>query len=114
MAWRKTWCRARQHGGGRSAREVAAIERAYEIRDRLPERERLQTVAYYHFNVDQDLGGAIQAYEAILEHWPEDVNALNNLSIAYIQRRRYADAERTLRKGIEESPRTGVLWCQPH
>jgi tetratricopeptide (TPR) repeat protein len=109
MAWRKLGV-VLGNTGEDAAREVAAIERAYEIRDRLPERERLQTVAYYHFNVDQDLGGAIQAYEAILEHWPEDVNALNNLSIAYIQRRRYADAERTLRKGIEESPRTGVLW----
>ena len=92
------------------AKEVAAIQRAYDLRDRLPERERLQTVAYYHFNLDQDIVAASQAYEEILQRWPDDIAALNNLAIAYNQRGRYADAERATRRGIELSPQTGVLW----
>ena len=73
-------------------------------------RDRLQTVAFFHFNVDGDMVATIQAYEEILQRWPDDVAALNNLAISYNEKRRYADAERVVRRGIEVAPQTGVLW----
>ena len=109
MAWRKL---AVVVGNTQEdfAAQVAAAERAYNLRDRLPERERLQTIAYYHHNVDQDLNATIQAYEQLVQRWPDDIAALNNVAIAYNQRRRFPDAERAARQGIAQSPGTGVLW----
>jgi len=109
MAWRKLGV-VLGNSGQDLAAQVAAAERAYNLRDRLPERERLQAMAYYHLNVDQDQNATIQAYEELLQRWPDDIAALNNVAIAYNQRRRFADAERVARRGLEVSPATGVLW----
>jgi tetratricopeptide (TPR) repeat protein/tRNA A-37 threonylcarbamoyl transferase component Bud32 len=92
------------------AGQLEAAERAYNLRDRLPERERLQAMAYYHLNVDLDQNATIQAYEQLLQRWPDDIAALNNVAIVYRQRRRFADAERVARQGLAHSPTTGVLW----
>jgi tetratricopeptide (TPR) repeat protein/tRNA A-37 threonylcarbamoyl transferase component Bud32 len=91
-------------------RQFDAVQHAYDLRDRLPERERLQAVAFYHLNLDMDFGAGIQAYEELLQRWPDDIAALNNVAILYNVKRRYADAERVTRRGIEVSPQTSVLW----
>lgn len=109
MAWRKLAV-VLGNTGADFAEQVGAAERAYNLRDRLPERERLQAIAYYHLNVDLDQNATIQAYEQVLQRWPDDIAALNNVAIVYRQRRRFADAERVARQGLAVAPATGVLW----
>jgi tetratricopeptide (TPR) repeat protein len=110
MAWRKLGVVLANQGGSRS-REIDAVTRAYQLRDRLPERERLIATAYYHGSVTSSIDAEISAYRQLLERWPDDPTALNNISIAYQSRRRYADAERAARRGTEVTPRVGVLWA---
>jgi tetratricopeptide (TPR) repeat protein len=57
----------------------AAIER----RDRLTERERYFTLGDYHLIVTSEPAKAAAAYEALLERYPEEREALNNLAILY-------------------------------
>jgi eukaryotic-like serine/threonine-protein kinase len=110
MAWRKLGVVLGNQGVNRS-REIEAISRAFVLRDRLPERERLITTAYYYGGVEIDLDRQIAAYEQVLERWQDDVVSLNNVSISYQSKGRYADAERVARRGTEVSPQTGVLWA---
>ena len=109
MAWRKLGV-VLGNTNEEPGKQFDAIQRAYDLRDRLPERERLQSIAFYHLNLDLDFAASIQAYEELLQRWPDDVAALNNLAILYNVKRRYSDAERVTRRGIEISPQTGVLW----
>jgi tetratricopeptide (TPR) repeat protein len=78
---------------GQQSRVVAASRKAYEYRDRLPERERYLTIANYYDDVEYDLPRVIGAYRALLERRPEDGTALNNLSARLQRRREWAEAE---------------------
>jgi tetratricopeptide (TPR) repeat protein len=90
MAWRKLGL---TRTGGR-ARRIEAFERAYELRDRLTERERLLTEATYYSQVTRDHQGAITAYERLIELDPNDDWALNNLGAEYADLGEWAQAER--------------------
>jgi tetratricopeptide (TPR) repeat protein len=80
------------------AERVAALTKAYEHRERLTARERNQTLGTYYTVVRDDEEGAIAAYRAVLETYPYDYVALNNLALIYMDRREYAQAETLLRR----------------
>jgi tetratricopeptide (TPR) repeat protein len=82
------------------AERVAALTKAYEYRDRLTDRERYQTLGTYYTVVRDDEESAIAAYRAVLETYPYDYVALNNLALIYMQRRDYAQAERLLLRAV--------------
>jgi len=90
MAWRKLGL-TRTGGWGR---RVEAFEKAYELRDRLTERERLLTEATYYAQVTLDYQAAITAYERLIELDPNDDWALNNLGATYADLGEWAQAER--------------------
>lgn len=76
MAWRKLAV------ADPDRREMAAT-RAYELRDRLTERERYHAIGIYHSYVTVDRDEAITAYRALIEAYPDDATALNNLAVNY-------------------------------
>jgi tetratricopeptide (TPR) repeat protein len=91
-------------------REMAESRRAYELRDRLPERERLLATAYYYWDVDYDSDKIIAAYRQVLDTWPDDNTAANNLAIELNTRSRYAEAAEVALKALATSPQVGVLY----
>jgi tetratricopeptide (TPR) repeat protein/tRNA A-37 threonylcarbamoyl transferase component Bud32 len=109
MAWRKKGV-VLSNIQADPAGELAALMRAYDLRDRLPERERLITTAYYHGGVVRDRKAQIAAYEELLQRWPDDLTALNNIAIALAEEGRFADAEQATRRGLDASPFVGTLW----
>lgn len=80
------------NSGGSLPRQVEAATRAYELRDRLTERERYLATAYYHRMATWDLAGEIQAYRAVLDRFPDDQAAGNNIAIAFMSRGRVDEA----------------------
>ena len=80
------------------AREAAT--RAYELRHRLTERERGITEGYYFAVVEADADRAIQAYDRMLETYPDDFIALNNLGDLYMTWGRRSEAEEVLRRAL--------------
>jgi tetratricopeptide (TPR) repeat protein len=100
MAWRGIAISLGNMGLDR-AREHDALERAYANRDRLTERERNLTIAHYNYTVTDDLDEVVRAYERILDRNPDDIAALNNLSIVYnIDRFEPAKAEELLTRAV--------------
>ncbi len=104
MAWRKLGL---TRTGGR-AREIEALEQAFEYRDRLTERERLLTEAIYHSQLSRDYHAAITAYERLIELDPNDDWALNNIGAVYSSLGDYALAEQYYERA-SAADSTGVL-----
>ncbi|MGH7702784.1 MAG: hypothetical protein ACREMO_06795, partial [Gemmatimonadales bacterium] len=75
------------------ARQFAAASKAYAHRDRLAELERDLTTAYYYDHFDYDPARAMSAYHSALGVDPDNLVALNNLSIQLVQLRRWVEAE---------------------
>ncbi|MEP6834622.1 MAG: protein kinase [Gemmatimonas sp.] len=61
----------------------APLRRAYQLRDRLSMRERYLTDAAYFSIVMNDTLQAISAYQALLDRYPDDRAAANNLAVIY-------------------------------
>ena len=114
MGWRKLGIV--QGNLGRRTPSVAALTRAYDMRDRLPELEKRVTVATYFGSVVRDPARAIPAYQAVLELDSTNVPALNNLALVLQQIGRPAEATRYAERLIQAergSPRVGAygLWA---
>ena len=104
MAWRKLGL---TRTGGR-ARRIEAMEKAFEYRDRLTERERLLTEATYYTQISRDYQAAITAYERLIELDPNDSWALNNIGVVYSGLGNYALAEQYYERA-SAADSTGVL-----
>jgi tetratricopeptide (TPR) repeat protein len=81
-------------------RMVEGLEHALANQSRLPFYERHHTIASYAANVTGDPEVAGDAYRRVLERYPDDVRALNNLAMVYKHHRRYAEAEALFRRAI--------------
>ena len=91
-AWRLLSVAVNNSGGSRSEAD-SAIERAYRLRDRLPEMERLQTEAYYFLEgPHRDRSRALTAYLALLERGDSIVAPVNAGEVLRTERA-YARAE---------------------
>ena len=85
MAWRKLGVTLSNQGApGERWRE--ALARAYKLSDRLTERERYLTLGSYYNAVARDADRAAAAYRAVLEMYPNETTALNNLAVIHIER----------------------------
>ena len=93
MAWRKLGV-ALSNSGLPRARIDSALEKAYRLRDRLTERERLLAEGtYFQLGPGRDRREAIKAYEALLAIDPNESGAANNLGSILSGRRDFARAE---------------------
>ena len=81
-------------------RRDSAFSRAYALRDRVSVRERYLTEAAYHQFVENDTTATIATYQALLEKFPDDIIALNNLATRYSATGRRQDALRTYKRSI--------------
>jgi tetratricopeptide (TPR) repeat protein len=104
MAWRKLgvvlW-NARQPASSSDS----ALARAYRLRDRLTENERLLAeAAYFDAGPGRDLSKALAAYEAFMQRGDSSI-ALNNVGLIYWRARHdYPRAESALVRSIRLQP----------
>lgn len=84
---------------GERARSRDAQTAAYLRRGRLTDYERYDVIASYHSSLG-DYDKAITAYERLLDLYPADLAALNNLANVYFRTRDFARAERFYLKAV--------------
>ena len=58
-----------------------AARRAYELRDRLTDRERFHVEGFYYIQVERDPRRAIDTYDLMLSQYPDDDRAANNIGV---------------------------------
>ncbi|MGH9601620.1 MAG: tetratricopeptide repeat protein, partial [Terriglobales bacterium] len=68
---------------GESERELRYKIRAFELRDRVSERERFYITAHYFTSVTGEMEKGIQAYELFKQTYPRDYTPWNNLAVTY-------------------------------
>jgi tetratricopeptide (TPR) repeat protein len=108
MAWRALGVGLANQGEART-RQVQALTQAFELRDRLPQRERYIVEATYYRTVTAEYEKAIAAHESYLAVYPNDRNwfdraARSNMAIQYMSLRRYERAREILRPTISDYP----------
>jgi tetratricopeptide (TPR) repeat protein len=91
------------------AREVAALTKAYEHRDRLTELERYITMGSYFSLANVNLPQSIAAYENVLALDPTETTALNNLGVAHEIRRDFKTAEEFYLRAAEADSLTALF-----
>ncbi len=68
-------------GQGQLSREAA--KNAFDLRDRVSEREKLRLAFTYHFKVTEDNEHAIEAGKLYKQNYPRDGKLINNLGVCY-------------------------------
>ena len=99
MAWRKLGV-ALGNRGEEPSRAVAALQRAYDHRDRLTRVERFITIGSYYDNVTDETDKSIAAYENALEAYPDHPWVLNNLGGQYAELRDFQRQEELFHRAI--------------
>ena len=99
MAWRKLSVLHESMGDAAAAREAAT--RAYELRDMLTDRERYITIGTYNSQVTNDVDAGITAYRSLLDQYPNDAWALNNLALLYYEQGNMDGATVLLERAIQ-------------
>src|SRR5438876_2024794 len=67
---------------GAGTKAIAYMKKAYELRERVTERERMYIESQYAL-VQGDLPKALESYKLYASSYPRDANALNNLGSTY-------------------------------
>lgn len=76
------------------------LTKAFELRDRASEPERLLITANYYSDVTGELEKAVQAYQAELENYPRSIAPLEDLSATYYAQGRHEKAAEATRQAI--------------
>ena len=106
-AWRLLAATLSNANGSRAEAD-SAIERAYRLRDRLPEMERLETEAFYFFQgPHKDRARALSAYRALIERGDSTVAPVNAGEVLRSERA-YAQAESMNLLSLHANPQAGI------
>ena len=84
----------------RGTESAKATTRAYELRDKVSERERLYIEARYFTTVKQDIAKAIESYRLLLATYPDDFAAHTNIGLLYRVRGETQDAITHLEQSV--------------
>ncbi|MDB4883480.1 MAG: protein kinase [Gemmatimonadetes bacterium] len=89
------------------ARRDSLREKAFRLRERLPERERFVVEGAYY--VSKDRPKAIAAFERAVAVDSFNVDALNSLALLHAETRDHARADRLYRRAVALEPENGVI-----
>ena len=95
------------NAGIRTPRRDSLMDRAFLLRNRLPERERYNIEGAYW--VRKDRPKAIAAFERAVAIDSYNTDVLNSLALLYTGTRDYGRAERLYRRAVHVEPENGVI-----
>ncbi len=86
------------------------LTRAYELRERVSEREKLYISSSYYANVTWELEKAVQQYELWIQEYPRDEEAYNDLALIYDLLGRYEKATSGYQQALALNPDNGATY----
>ncbi len=90
---------------GRQEEAEAQYKKALSLLDRMTERERYRTLGVYFLAGSQNYDKAIENFTALVERYPADAAAYNNLAVAYTNKRDFGKASEMGQKALEIYPK---------
>jgi len=87
-------------------REVSEpyFRKAFEMRDRVSERERLYITAQYYLNIEQDFAKATETYQLWSEMYPRDSVPRNNLGVLFSRTGQKENALKAFQESLRVAP----------
>jgi len=89
---------------GQPSRAAENLQKAYQLRDRVSEREKLRISANYYYVVTGELEKEAQTYQLWVQSYPNDAVPYGNLGANYTALGQYDQAIPQIQKAIELSP----------
>lgn len=89
---------------GEQDEAVNAATRAYELRDKVSERERLYIEARYHTTVTRDQDKALESYRLLVATYPDDFASHSNMGALYRNRGMLKEAIASLEQAVRLAP----------
>jgi len=86
------------------------IRKAYELRDRVSEREKLYITEHYYETVTGELDKEIETLELYQRTYPSDSVPGNNLAVSYQQTGEYEKAGEAARQSLVADPNTASAY----
>jgi eukaryotic-like serine/threonine-protein kinase len=86
-------------------------KKAYELRDRVSDREKFYISSHYEMFVTGDLEKAMQVYELWARTYPRDTVPVTNLTVDYLLLGQYQKALQPARRALELAPDTAVSYA---
>jgi len=86
------------------------IQKAYELRERASELEKVRITAFYHDLVTGELPKILEAYELMTQEYPRSASGHLNLGTVYFELGQYERALAEHLKAVELTPPDGVLY----
>jgi len=96
---------------GETARALENTRKAYELRERVSERERFYIVAHYEDYVTGDLEASRKTYELWAQTYPRDDVPPNNLSVVYYNLGDYQKSLVAAREALKLDPGSGSSYA---
>jgi eukaryotic-like serine/threonine-protein kinase len=94
---------------GETGLSVESLSKAYELSDRVSERERLSIVGAYYQDVTGEVEKAIPIYEQWKRSYPSDATPRTNLGNIYGSLGRYEDALAQHREALHAEPNSVLI-----
>jgi serine/threonine protein kinase/tetratricopeptide (TPR) repeat protein len=95
---------------GKPSLAVENIRKAYELRDRVSEREKMGIEAMYYFSVTGDLEKARHAYAVFAQTYPRDVVPHDVLAVIFFRLGQYDKGLAESREELRLAPESGLAY----
>jgi serine/threonine protein kinase/tetratricopeptide (TPR) repeat protein len=102
----------RYSGMGESRLGEESIQKAYDLRERVSDREKFVISGVYELNLEGDLQAARNTFEAYSKTFPRSTSALGNLHLVYISIGDYNKALALAQEQIKIDPRSSHSYYQ--
>jgi serine/threonine protein kinase/Flp pilus assembly protein TadD len=86
-----------------------SLRKAYELRERVSEREKFYISATYYTTVTGELEKAVQQYELWIQEYPRDQEAYDDLAVAYVILGQPEKATPAFQQALALNPDDGVV-----
>ncbi|HWY54636.1 MAG TPA: protein kinase [Terriglobales bacterium] len=109
------WVHARMgviySNAGENDKAIEATRRAYELRDRVSEREKLYITEHYYQTVTGDHDKEMETLELYRRTYPNDETPPNNLAVGYEMSGDFTKAIETGRDAVRIDPNSAGAWA---
>jgi eukaryotic-like serine/threonine-protein kinase len=89
---------------------IESYKKAYELRERVSEREKLYISAYYYMYVTGELEEAVRQYKLLIHDYPRGDTAHLNQGFAYATLGRYEEAAAETREALRLEPNNVIAY----
>ena len=96
---------------GENEKAIEATRKAYELRDRVSEREKLYITEHYYETVTGEKDKEIETLELYARTYPNDPVPPNNLAVSYEQSGDFAKAVEHARDAVRIDPNSAGGWA---